>query len=111
MDNSIEYYPRPEKILKIAFEISRSDSVVRRLSTKWTLDHPFAENYMANFGRAGSPENDFAFVLLVKIRQLSRVGSYKEAKLLYQGRDLIVSLLAYLFTFSHRHNTDQRRID
>ena len=73
----------------MTYELSKSDSVVRRLSSKWTLDDPFSANYMANFGRAGSADNDFAFVLLVKIRQLIRVSGNKEAKLLYQGRDLI----------------------
>ena len=82
-------HSRPEKVLKMTYELSKTDSVVRRLSSKWTLDDPFAANYMANFGRAGSADNDFAFVLLVKIRQLIRVGGSKEAKLLYQGRDLI----------------------
>ena len=76
---------RPEKILKLTYELSKSDSMVRRLSSQWTLDDPFAANYMANFGRAGSADNDFAYVLLVKIRQLIRVGGHKEAKLLYQA--------------------------
>ena len=76
---------RPEKILKLTYELSKSDSMVRRLSSQWTLDDPFAANYMANFGRAGSTDNDFAYVLLVKIRQLIRVGGHKEAKLLYQA--------------------------
>jgi hypothetical protein len=76
---------RPEKILKMSYELSKSPTNIRRLSTKWNLDDPFAANYMANFGRAGSAENDFAYVLLAKIGQLNRMGGYKEAKLLYQA--------------------------
>ena len=74
---------QPDKITKGITDLNKVGVTVKKLSVKWDLSDSCFQAYVTNLGR--NVMADYAFVLLVKIIQLSRMGACREAKILYQG--------------------------